>query len=169
MEIRRGKVWELTPAIPFSCFVNGEKLLAVITHQEESYIETIYRVRFSDGYESTFVYYEGVWYDGKLRTAYVEAIEDDLQAMLPYMIDDEEQPFSFEFMEAEGCFNVWLMPADDIFSPEGQRYMVVYKGDLGFFVNESYEPSTLPSQQNAIDQNIARMVKEKLIERNAAQ
>jgi hypothetical protein len=91
LDPKYGEVKELRPHLSFiSRVVNNQviaSVIAVITHSSE----TIYRIAFSDGYTSDFIYRDGFWFDAaydprfakeKGASPYLFAIKDDLKSFM---------------------------------------------------------------------------------------
>ena len=82
LSVSNDRITPIEPAIVFDCVVDGKKLKARITHQEDNGVQFIYHISFSDGHAATFVapLEAGPWHNEDLASPYARAIRDDLDA-----------------------------------------------------------------------------------------
>lgn len=145
----------IEPPVEFDCVVEGKKLKAKITHQEDNGIQFIYHIAFSDGHTASFVasIQGGTWNDGSFASAYAKAIHDDLNAFCGFV--PRKPPIAIRLKGEQGAFNVWVVP--HVFKP--QHYYVFYKGDYRFEVRKTkvWEAKTV-REGTVINQEIAAIV-----------
>ncbi len=149
------KITQIFPAIEFECMVEGKKLLAKITHQEDNGIQFIYHISFSDGYTASFVapIQAGSWYDEKLASPYATAIKNDLNAFCGFL--PAKPPFCIRLKSERESFNVWIVPH----VRKALHYGVFYKGDYRFDVRKEgkWEANSL-RENSFINDEIAAIV-----------
>lgn len=128
MAVSCDKITPLDPPIAFDCIVEGKKLKATITHQEDNGVQFIYHISFSDGYAATFVapMEAGAWHDEVLASPYAKAIQDDLNAFCGFL--PQKQPFAIRLKSEKEAFNVWIVP--HVF--KRHHYAIFYKGKYRF-------------------------------------
>lgn len=163
VDSKYGEVKELTPQLSFVCRVLNNQVIAnviaVITHSSE----TIYRIAFSDGYTSDFIYRDGFWFDAaydpkfaKERGAspYLFAIKDDLKSFMWF-----EQYKSYRYfrinMEGEDR-NIFVLIKDK----QGIEYFNVHSEGMYLFSmvrNKSgWQAGSIYHANEPIDEILAR-------------
>ncbi|RYG22884.1 MAG: hypothetical protein EOO01_44760 [Chitinophagaceae bacterium] len=116
---------------------------------------------FSDGHSGVFICGETKWHEhGVRRSPYADAIEEDMLALLGFNVE-YEHPFCVPIANGEERLNVWVVPRDLTYFQH--KYTIYYKGDFRFYMNEDFIPSTVERYKGYINQDIARIVKEKLL------
>ena len=145
----------ILPPVQFDCIVDGKKLKAKITHQEDNGFQFIYHIAFSDGHAACFVasMQGGKWNDGTFASAYAKAIHDDLNAFCGFL--PRKPPIAICLKTEQEAFNVWVVP--HVF--KAQHYYVFYKGDYRFEVRKTkvWEAKTV-REGTLINQEIAAIV-----------
>ncbi|MBB1284304.1 hypothetical protein HRH25_07970 [Flavisolibacter sp. BT320] len=146
----------INPVIAFECQVDGKRLQAKITHQEDNGIQFIYHISFSDGHAATFVapMEGGKWYDEKLASPHAKAIKDDLNAFFGFL--PSKPPVCIRLKSNREAFNVWIVPQ----IRKSLHYNVFYKGDYRFDVrkgNNGWEANSV-REGSFIDSEIAAIV-----------
>jgi hypothetical protein len=143
------------PPVEFDCVVEGKKLKATITHQEDNGFQFIYHISFSDGHAATFVasIQGGKWNDHSFASVYAKAIHDDLNAFCGFV--PKRPPFAIRLKSEKDAFNVWVVP--HVF--KAYHYYVFYQGDYRFEVRKTkvWEAKTV-REGNMINQEIASLV-----------
>jgi hypothetical protein len=149
------KITPLEPAVPFDCVVDGKKLKATITHQEDNGIQFIYHISFSDGYTATFVapLEAGSWHEEALASPYAMAIRDDLNAFCGFL--PQKPPIAIRLKSHKEAFNVWVVP--HIYTQH--QYAVFYKGTYRFDLRNTkiWEAKSV-REGHFIDEEIASLV-----------
>lgn len=148
-------VTDILYAIEFTCVVEGKKLLASITHQEDNGVQFIYRIRFSDGHTASFVapMQGGKWHHENFASPYAKAIQDDLNAVCGFL--PGKPPFCIRLKGEKDAFNVWVVP--HVYKPF--HYAVFYKGDYQFDVRKTKVWEANSVRENSyINQEIAAIV-----------
>lgn len=145
----------IDPAITFECQVDGKRLLAKITYQEDNGIQYIYHISFSDGHAASFVapIEGGKWYDEKLASPYAKAIKDDLNAFCGFL--PSKPPVCIRLKSNREAFNVWIVPQ----VMKSLHYTIFYKGDYRFDVRKGngWEANSV-RENSIIDKEIAAIV-----------
>jgi hypothetical protein len=146
----------LYPSISFDCVVEGKKIKAKITHQEDNSFQFIYHIAFSDGYAASFVapLEGGKWHDESLASPYAKAIASDLNAFCGFL--PSKPPFCIRLKSEKEAFNVWVVP--HVYKTN--RYAVYYKDDYRFDVRNKkgvWEASSVRTNSD-IDGEIAALV-----------
>lgn len=148
-------VTEISPAIEFPCVVEGKRLMATLTHQEDNGLQFIYRVSFSDGHAASFVapMQGGKWHDENFASPYAKAIEEDLDAICGFL--PGRPPFCIRLRGEKGAFNVWIVP--HVYKPF--HYTVFYKGDYRFDLRKQtgWEANSV-REGSSVNQEIASLV-----------
>lgn len=148
-------VTEIYPAIVFDCLVEGRRLTAKLTHQEDNGVQFIYRISFSDGHTASFVapMQGGKWHNDAFSSPYAQAIRDDLDAICGFL--PEKPPFCIRLKGEKDSFNVWVVP--HVY--KAFHYTVFYKGDYRFDLRktEMWEAKSV-READAINQEIASIV-----------
>lgn len=149
------KITRIFPVIEFDCIVEGKRLSAKVTHQEDNGIHFIYHISFSDGYTASFVapLEAGDWYDEKLASPYAKAIKDDLNTICGFL--PSKPPFCIRLKSERASFNVWIVPHVRM----ALHYGIFYKGDYRFDVRKenNWEANSL-RENSFIDGEIAALV-----------
>lgn len=148
-------VTRILPAVEFIATVEGKKLIANITHQEDNGVQFIYRISFSDGYAASFVanIQGGRWHNETLPSPYQKAIHDDLHAICGF--SPKKPPFCIRLKSQEKVFNVWVVP--HVCKP--LHYSIFYKGDYQFDVRRAKEwEAKSVRENNVVNQEIASLV-----------
>lgn len=145
----------IDPEIVFDCEVEGKKLKAKITHQEDNGLQFIYHIHFSDGHSASFVapIEGGKWYDEKLASPYAKAIRNDLNAFCGFL--PAKPPICVRLKSEKESFNVWVVPH----VMKALHYGVFYKGDYRFDVRKinGWEANSV-REGSVIDGEIAAIV-----------
>ncbi|MDQ3278213.1 MAG: hypothetical protein M3Q06_07795 [Bacteroidota bacterium] len=148
-------ITSIVPAIVFECEVEGKKLKAKITHQEDNGLQFIYHISFSDGHAATFVspMEGGQWYNEQLASPYARAIRDDLNAFYGFL--PAKPPICVRLKSDREAFNVWVVPH----VMKALHYSVFYKGDYRFDVRKTggWEANSV-RENSVIDREIAAIV-----------
>lgn len=147
---------ELQPHISFRCLVNGKELTATVTHSENTGLQLLYHVFFSDGHRDTYVPGEEEVREGFGRTrtmdAYEAAVFDDLIIIHQR---EKENPFITVRVGEEGAesYNVWIRE-------KRGYYSVYYKGGYQFTLRkkEGWESGTMREIGYVINQPLARLL-----------
>jgi hypothetical protein len=149
------KVTPLEPVITFDCLVEGKKLKASITHQEDNGLQFIYHISFSNGHSASFVapLEAGAWHDEKLASPYAKAIEQDLQAFCGFL--PQKPPFAIRLKSEKESFNVWVVP--HVYKRD--YYTIFYKGQYRFDIRRTgqWEAKSV-REGHFIDDEIAAIV-----------
>lgn len=149
------KITTLEPAIVFDCRVEGKKLRAKLTHQEDNGLQFIYHISFSDGHAATFVapMEAGYWHDEQLASPYAKAIKEDLNAFYGFL--PQKPPFAIRLKSDKEAFNVWVVPH----VWQRLQYAIFYKGSYRFDLRKTkiWEAKTV-REGSFIDQEIAALV-----------
>ncbi len=148
-------VTALNPAISFDCLVEGKKLKAKITHQEDNGLQFIYHISFSDGYSASFVapLEAGAWHSNELSSPYAKALEEDLQAFCGFL--PQKPPFAIRLKSEKETFNVWVVP--HVF--KSRHYTVFYKGEYRFDLRQAKQWEAKSVREGSIiDDEIALIV-----------
>lgn len=146
------RITPIFPAIFFECEVDGKKLRAKITHQEDNGIQFIYHISFSDGYSATFVapLEAGAWHDDALASPYAKAIKNDLNAFCGF--HPQKPPFAIRLKSDKEAFNVWIVPH----VTRRQHFAVFYKGEYRFDLRKAKQWEAKSVRDGSfIDQEIA--------------
>jgi hypothetical protein len=155
LSVHCDKITPIEPAILFECTVEGKKLKAKITHQEDNGLQFIYHIAFSDGHKAAFVapMEGGRWHDETLASPYAKAIHDDLNAVCGFL--PRKPPFCIRLKSEKESFNVWVVP----YITRENQYSVFYKGDYRFDVRKAKLWEAKSVRENSfIDQEIASIV-----------
>lgn len=155
VSVSNDRITPIEPAIPFDCVVEGKKLKAKITHQEDNGVQFIYHVSFSDGHKATFVAptEAGAWHNEALASPYTKVIMDDLNSFSGFL--PQKPPFAIRLKSEREAFNVWVVP-----HVNRQRYYAVfYKGEYRFDLRKAKQWEAKSVRDgNFIDQEIASIV-----------
>jgi hypothetical protein len=145
----------LTPTIFFDCQVDGKKLKAEITHQEDNGIQFLYHISFSDGHSATFVapMEARAWHMDDLASPYANAIKDDLNAFFGFL--PQKPPFPIRLKSDKEAFNVWIVP--HVY--QQHHYAIFYKGVYRFDLRKTsvWEAKSV-REESFIDGEIASLV-----------
>ena len=155
-------ITELSPAIEFETLVEGKRVKARITHQEDNGIQFIYHISFSDGYAASFVapMQGDRWHSEEFSSPYAKAIRDDLNAVCGFL--PARPPFCIRLKGNIEVFNVWIVP--HVFKLH--HYTVFYKGDYQFDLRKSKGWQAKSVRENhQINQEIAALVCRNIDER----
>ena len=148
------KVTPLDPVIIFDCVVEGKKLRASVTHQEDNGTQFIYHIGFSDGHAASFVapLQAGNWHNEEFASPYANAIHDDLNAFCGFW--PQRPPFAIRLKSDKEAFNVWVVPH----VWQRLQYAVFYKGSYRFDLRKTkiWEAKTV-REGSFIDQEIAAL------------
>jgi|GEM_PF-5607154 len=150
------RIVELTPHISFPCLVNGEELTATVTHLENTGVQTLYHVRFSDGHQDAYVPGDEQVREGFGRTRtldkYEEAVYEDLCVIQQV---EKGYPFISVRVGEEGgeSFNVWIREKKGYYS-------VYYKGQYQFTLRkrERWESGTMRERGYVINGRLAKLL-----------
>lgn len=132
-----GVVKVIDPPLSFRCNVQGSTLEAnVVAKFAHPYYPYAYRIRFSDGYASTFYGNEKNWYDtadtgrwfGQGQSPYVRAIKDDLLCL--YDFERCKEYYCFQLPVSGKQTNVYAFYQEE--AAEEGTYGVYYNGDYRF-------------------------------------
>jgi hypothetical protein len=148
----------ISPALRFLCQLNNRLLCVTVKGKIESRNHTIYRLRFSDGYESDFILQDesGRWKDGGGDTEYSRAVHRELNALRGF----ENYPCYYCFgIEINGILsNVFAVNTSDfdasffdIYYHGGYKFSVVKKG------NGWHRGKRIPTGED-IDEEVAASV-----------
>ena len=155
-------ITEISPAIEFETVVEGKRVKASITHQEDNGLQFIYRITFSDGYSASFVapMQAGQWHNEELASPYAKAVRDDLNAICGFL--PGKPAFCIRLKSEKEAFNVWIVP--HVFKP--RHYTVFYKGDYRFDLRKDKVWQAKSVRENSdINQEIAALVCRNIDER----
>lgn len=155
-------ITEISPAIEFETTVEGKRIKARITHQEDNGLQFIYHIAFSDGYTASFVapLQGDRWHNEDFASPYAKAIRDDLNAICGFL--PKKPPFCIRLKSDRGAFNVWAIP--HVFKTH--HYSVFYKGDYRFDLRKTKIWQAKSVRENIdIDQEIAALVCRNIEER----
>lgn len=155
LSVKCENVLPLEREISFDCIVEGKKLTANITHQEDNGYQFIYHISFSDGHKGYFAapLQAGTWHDEQLASPYANAIAADLNSFYGFL--PKKPPFCIRLKSEKEAFNVWIVPH----VIKDGLYAVFYKGRYRFDVrkNKTWEAKTV-REGWLIDQEIAVLV-----------
>jgi hypothetical protein len=155
VSVRCETVTPIIPAISFDCMVEGKKLKATITHQEDNGLQFIYHISFSDGYSATFVapLEAGAWHEEGLASPYAKAIGLDLQAFCGFL--PQKPPFAIRLKSERESFNIWVVP--HVY--KAGHYTIFYKGEYRFDLRRTkqWEAKSV-RENNFIDDEIAAII-----------
>lgn len=155
-------VIQISPAIEFTCRVEGKVMKATLTHEEENGYQVIYQISFCDGHTGTYFGSEedGKWIEsGKGPSEYAKAIDADLNAICGF--DRSNPPFCISADYNKEVFNVWVVPSRF----DKEKHSVHYQNDFRFYLyNKSgeWQPTTVERHKGYINQNIAEIVKQNI-------
>lgn len=150
------RIVELTPHISFPCLVNGDQLTAKVTHLENTGIQTLYHVQFSDGYQDAYVPGDKQVREdfGRTRTLdkYEEAVFEDICVI---HLAEKGYPFICVRVGEEGgeSFNVWIREKKGYYS-------IYYKGQYQFTLRkrERWESGTMRERGYVINSRLAKLL-----------
>lgn len=150
------RIVELSPQLSFPCVVNGQELLATITHLEKTGFETLHHVLFSDGHKDAYVSgdYEVREGFGRTRTLdkYEEAIFDDLCILQKI---EKENPFFYVRVAEEGGESINVSMRE-----KKGYYSVYYNGQYQFTLRkkEQWECGTMRERGYVINGRLAKLL-----------
>ena len=150
------RVVELQPHISFPCSVDGKDLTATLTHTEHTGVQTLYRVRFSDGHEDAYAPGEKEVREdfGRTRTpdAYEEAVFDDL-CVAEYLEKGGWYINVRVCEEGGGAFNVWMVEKNGYYS-------IYYNGQYQFTLRkrERWEWGTVREKGYVVNGRLAKLL-----------
>jgi len=156
------KITEVIPRIEFECTVEGRELTAAITHKEDTGVQLLYHVTFSDGHQDIYApgdeeVHEGI---GRTRTldAYEEAVFEDL-CVIPVLAKGKSYTCIRVHEEGGDSFNVWVRERNGFYS-------AYYKGQYQFTLRkpDQWLVSTMRGKGYAINYGLARLVAKHLDE-----
>lgn len=157
------KITPVLPVIEFDCIVGGRELTATITHTEESVVEMLYHITFSDGHQDKYASGDDGHDEEFGRTreldAYEQAIYEDL-CVVPGL--EEGGGYSYIRVKATkngSSFNVWIRPRE-----EKNTYNVYYKGEYQFSLRKTdkWEMTSQRGKGYIIDKELAKLITESL-------
>ena len=152
LSVSNERITPIEPAVFFDCVVDGKKMKAKITHQEDNGIQFIYHISFSNGYAAAFVapLQAGPWHNEDLASPYAKAIHDDLNAFSGFL--PQKPPVAVRLKSEKEAFNVWIVPHVTM----RQHYAVFYKGEYRFDLRKTkvWEAKSV-REESFIDQEIA--------------
>jgi hypothetical protein len=156
----------IVPPIEFPCTVNGKRLTAKITHEEDNPINFVYHVSFSDGYKSSFHSIEhelGFYEDGKGNSDYVKGIRADLKCICGFSLDRELYCLTMD--ESGEGYNVWIKQDDDsisysIYSAGLKNHFrfKVKKTDKGWIQAHPNPKHTLTKADDALAAKVCKLI-----------
>jgi hypothetical protein len=155
LSVKCDTVTQLLPPIEFDCMVEGKKLKARITHQEDNGLQFIYHIAFSDGHSAAFVapLEGGNWHSRDFASPYARAIQEDLHAFCGFV--PTRPPFAIRLKSNKEAFNVWVVPHVAMSS----HYAVFYKGDYQFDLRKTKQWEAKSVREiSDINQEIALLV-----------
>jgi hypothetical protein len=150
------KVIEITPHISFECEVDGQTLTAVVTHRENTGVQVLYHVHFSDGHFDAYAPADYEVQEGFGRTrkldVYEEAVFEDL-CVIPGL--EKGNGYCYIRVKEEGgeSFNVWIKKRKGY-------YNVYYKGQYQFTLRKGtiWEINSLNRNGYVVNGQLARLV-----------
>jgi hypothetical protein len=168
-----GELKMLTP-LSFKCDVKGMELIATITAKVNNPTDFVYRIRFSDGYQSDFTAtHEGRWYDmaneKQYREAskrpyspYADAIQNDLRDL--HLFEIYEEAYSFRMQVGGTMTNVYVLKDSE---EDGGFYNVRFNGQYQFSLTKAkgvwhagskYDKVATSNINNELARNISLMI-----------
>lgn len=156
------------PPIEFPCIVNGKRLTAKITHEEDHPTSTVYYLTFSDGYKTSFFSIEhelGFYEEGKGYSDYAKAVAGDLKCVGGFRLDKEL--YCIPMDESGENKNVWIKQDADmnnkygVYTPGKEisfRFYVMRTEKNGWAAGHPHPKEILTDADNILATKVCKLI-----------
>lgn len=158
----------IVPPIEFPCVVNGKRLVARITHEEDNPVSFAYYISFSDGYKASFFSIEhelGFYEEGKGYSDYAKAVAGDLKCIAGFRLDKEL--YCIPMGESGENKNIWIKQDSEselqysVYSPGDEttfRFCVIKRESKGWIAGHPNPKEILTDADNILATKVCKLI-----------